>query len=82
MVNVNELAQEASSLILFGNPLREDYRVNRCCGRRPTGAGGVTVDGPPNKINDLASRASSFMLTIIHPGFSTGHFFATVQGLG
>ena len=36
----------------------------------------------PNKINDLASPARSFTLTIIHPGFSTGHFFATLGGLG
>ena len=49
MVNVNELAGETSSLILFGKSLEQDYRVNRCCGRRPTGAGGVTVDGPPNR---------------------------------
>ena len=47
MVNVNELAGEASPLILFGNPSGQDYRVNRCCGRRPTGAGGVAADWPP-----------------------------------
>ena len=49
MVNVNELAGEARSLILFEKPSGQDYRVNRCCGRRPTGAGGIAVEGPPNR---------------------------------
>ncbi len=46
---VNELARGASSLISLGKLAEQDYRVKRCCGRRPTEAGGVGVDGPPNK---------------------------------
>jgi hypothetical protein len=36
----------------------------------------------PNEINGLASWAGPFTLTIIHREFGTGHFFATVRGLG
>jgi hypothetical protein len=49
MVNVNELAGKASSLISLRNPSERDYRVKRCWGRRPTEAGGVGVEGPPNR---------------------------------
>jgi hypothetical protein len=36
----------------------------------------------PNEINGLAPSAGPFTLTIIHRDFGTGHFFATVHGLG
>jgi hypothetical protein len=35
-----------------------------------------------SEINDPASWARSFTLTIIHLDFSGGHFFATLNGLG
>ena len=53
MVNVNNLSGEERLLISLGDPApgssSPDYLVNRCCGRRPIGAGGVAVDGPPNR---------------------------------
>jgi hypothetical protein len=57
MVNVNNLSGGERLLIFLIKFLRKvprtvvlrNYRVKRCCGRRPIGAGGVTVDGPPNR---------------------------------
>ena len=57
MVNVNNLSGKERLLISLRNSGEilpqgsspPDYRVNRCCGRRPTRAGGVAVDGPPNR---------------------------------
>ena len=45
----------------------------RCPGRRPE----IT-----QQIKGLAPRAGPFTLTIIHLDFGTGHFFATLDGLG
>jgi hypothetical protein len=53
MVNEIDLAIKARSLISFEiSSSCQRVKIRRCCcpcGRRPTGAGGVIVDGPPNR---------------------------------
>ena len=69
---------------LFGGPSTATPPARSAAGRNSGSPANPDLPGAgfPNEINDLASPASSFTLTIIHPESGTGHFFATVRGLG